>query len=172
MTTNTVKKRRIPNYEPTPTTQFPYKSKAKIDNSKNNPYITELYTDEVLKDNAFENNYIPDNCLKPLRKYYRPHFSPKLNLWMIDLVYYKQNQKPIYLFILNNNTRYQVVYEAKNQTDEEVFRLLNLFLQQYNPQKFPINIKGDGERGFLPLIRYFRVLEKKYPIEFYFKKSK
>jgi hypothetical protein len=45
-------------------------------------------------------------------------------------------------------------------------------LKQYNPQKFPINIKADGERGFLPLVRYFKEKQNNYPIEFYFKKSK
>ena len=70
----------------------------------------------------FENNYIPDKRLKQLKRYYRPHFSPKFNSWMIDLVYYKQNQKPIYLFILNINTRYLIVYEAKDKSADEIYR--------------------------------------------------
>jgi hypothetical protein len=99
MSNNAKKKPRVPAYEPTGSIQYPDKSSVKIKNSKYNPQISELYFDNVLDDNVFENNYIPDKRLKPLKKYYRPHFSPKFNSWIMDLVYCKQTENQfIFLF--------------------------------------------------------------------------
>jgi hypothetical protein len=134
-----------------------------------NKYIGELYNEGALEDNAFEENYISDTRLKPLKKYYRPSFSPKFNSWIIDLVLYKQTEKPIYFFIININTRYLVVYTLKNKTTNEIYATLIEFLKSYNFKNSSIYFCGDGEKGFLPLERKFKERNMSYPIHFFFK---
>jgi hypothetical protein len=83
--------------------------------------------------------------MKPLKKYYPPHFSPHLNSWIIDLVFY-QNSK-IYLFILNENTRFLVVYPIKDKSAEAIYSALMTFMNTH-PSDFPFYFKGDGEPAF------------------------
>jgi hypothetical protein len=122
-------KRNYPQFDLPKRIPFPYKSKVKINKSKRNDYIGELYNEGALEDNAFEEDYISDTRLKPLKKYYRPSFSPKFNSWIIDLVFIKKNQLPIYFFIININTRYLVVYEIKSKSGEEIYDALVDFLK-------------------------------------------
>jgi hypothetical protein len=61
-------KRNYPQFDLPKQIPFPYKSKVKINNSKRNDYIGELYNEGALEDSIFENDYIPDTRLNPLKK--------------------------------------------------------------------------------------------------------
>ncbi|KAA6358049.1 MAG: hypothetical protein EZS28_046424, partial [Streblomastix strix] len=62
----------------------------------------------------------PDYQIKPLSKLNRPYFSPKLGSWEIDLVF-SMNERiiranQIYLFCININTKYLVVFPLRDKS--------------------------------------------------------
>jgi hypothetical protein len=55
----------------------PYKSKIKLRYAAQNPEIR----DNAVGDTA------PDFKVKPLKKYFRPSFSPYTNSWIVDIAF-------------------------------------------------------------------------------------
>ncbi|GHU20247.1 hypothetical protein FACS189472_11260 [Alphaproteobacteria bacterium] len=144
---------------------YPYVSKTKINKAKYNSEINQLFFEQVLKPEEFNKEYVSDVRMKPLTKFYRPSFSPHMNSWIIDIAFYK-NTKP-YLFIINENTRYLVVYVLNNRSAEEIYEcmedFINEFSNKYSKNPFvsktirnPIYIKGDGEKGFASVAEYLK----------------
>jgi hypothetical protein len=78
------------------TISIPHKSKVKLKYARNNPEI---------RDNPPEES-IPDFQMKPLKKYYRPTFSPHTNSWVVDIAFIEGSQTFGYLFFINENTRF------------------------------------------------------------------
>ncbi|KAA6357741.1 MAG: hypothetical protein EZS28_046732 [Streblomastix strix] len=83
-------------------------------------------------------NKIKDYKLKPLKQFYRPYFSKSLGSWEIDIVF---DGKQDYLFCININTKYLVVYEIQNKTSVEILQCLDQLIKQQHVT----NLRSDGE---------------------------
>ena len=97
-----------------------------------------------------------DYQIKPLKKYDRPYFSPVHDSWELDFVF---AQSPTtrtilqeYLFAININTRYLVVFPTRDKSAVTVLNVLKELRK-----RFPVSdIRGDGEAGFNSfLVRQF-----------------
>jgi hypothetical protein len=75
---------------------FPYKSKIKYAYAQTNNATREL----------LENKDPPDFQVKPLKKYFRPTFSPHTNSWEVDLAFNEGSKAIGYMIIINENTRF------------------------------------------------------------------
>ncbi|KAA6375461.1 MAG: hypothetical protein EZS28_029013 [Streblomastix strix] len=90
----------------------------------------------------------PDYQIMPLSKQNRSQFSPKLGSWEIDLVFsmneciIRANQ--IYLFCININTKYLVVFPLRDKSAGQIKNTLQILVKNYHVT----NIRGDGEKGF------------------------
>ncbi|KAA6392385.1 MAG: hypothetical protein EZS28_012087 [Streblomastix strix] len=90
----------------------------------------------------------PDYQIMPLSKLNRPYFSPKLGQLEIDLVFsmdqhiIRANQ--IYLFCININTKYLVVFPLGDKSAGKIKNALQILVKNYHVT----NIRGDGEKGF------------------------
>ncbi|KAA6373154.1 MAG: hypothetical protein EZS28_031319 [Streblomastix strix] len=90
----------------------------------------------------------PDYQTKPLSKLNRPYYSPQFGSWEIDLVFsmdehiIRANQ--IYLFCININTKYLVVFPLRDKSAGQIKNALQILVKNYNVT----NIRGDGEKGF------------------------
>ncbi|KAA6362648.1 MAG: hypothetical protein EZS28_041825 [Streblomastix strix] len=90
----------------------------------------------------------PDYQIKPLSKLNRPYYSPQFGSWEIDLVFsmdehiIRANQ--IYLFCININTKYLVVFPLRDKSAGQIKNALQILVKNYNVT----NIRGDGEKGF------------------------
>ncbi|KAA6391272.1 MAG: hypothetical protein EZS28_013199 [Streblomastix strix] len=95
----------------------------------------------------------PDYQIKPLSKLNRPYFSTKLGLWEIDLVFsmderiFRANQ--IYLFCININTKYLVVFPLRDKSAGQIKNALQILVKNHHVT----NIKSDGEKGFKGIIK-------------------
>jgi hypothetical protein len=125
-------------------------SKVKINKAKSNDVLQPLFRDQLLTYDTYDTAYIPDFRMKPLTKYYRPSFSPYFNSWIIDFVYYDQ----MYLFIINENTRFLIVYPLRNRSAKETNPAIQDFINNHHER--PIHIKGDGDRTFVNTEKTFK----------------
>jgi hypothetical protein len=152
--TKKVSKTRIfPDFTNNENLIYPYVSKIKVNYSKYNPEIQNLYQDNILIPDNNEEEYLQDIRLKPLKKYYRPEFSPHMNSCIIDIVFFKKPKR--YMFIINENTRYLVVYTLPDKSGCEIYECLDKFINEFTKETKQIYIKGDGERGFGKVQRLF-----------------
>jgi hypothetical protein len=143
------KKRVFPKPNKNPI-QYPYVSSVKVKNSVLNDTIQSMYQNKQLIPEEFGKSHIAEVKMKPLTKYYRPHFSPHFNSWVIDLVF--SGTTKIYLFILNENTRFLVVYPIKDKSEQSVYPALMTFINTH-PSDYPFHFKGDGEPSFASTAR-------------------
>jgi hypothetical protein len=104
----------------------------------------------LLVPEEFGKYYIPDVKMKPLTKYYRPHFSTHFNSWVIDLVF--ANKTKLYLFVLNENTRYLVAYPLKDKSEQSVYPALMTFISTH-PNDYAFYFKGGGKPSFASTAR-------------------
>ncbi|KAA6364892.1 MAG: hypothetical protein EZS28_039582 [Streblomastix strix] len=123
--------------------EFPFKSKIKafqkihgIDFDQN-----EFKTDDTVD--------IPDYQVNQLcKKFGRPYFSQNTGSWEIDLVFamnpFIKKASGIYLFCININTKYLVVYPLANKTADQILKALQNLVNRQNVRY----IRGDGEKGF------------------------
>ncbi|KAA6386553.1 MAG: hypothetical protein EZS28_017921 [Streblomastix strix] len=133
--------------------EFPFKSKIKafqkihgIDFDQN-----EFKTDDVVD--------IPDYQVKQLcKKFGRPYFSQNTGSWEIDLVFAMnpsiKKASSVYLFCININTKYLVVYPLVNKTADQILKTLQNLVKHQDVRY----IRGDGEKGFAApqLINFYR----------------
>ncbi|KAA6394934.1 MAG: hypothetical protein EZS28_009540 [Streblomastix strix] len=89
-----------------------------------------------------------DFQVKPLSKLNRPYFSPKLGSWEIDIVFSMYSRviraNQIYLFCININTKYLVVFPLRDKSAGQIKNALQILVKNYHVT----NIRGDGEKGF------------------------
>jgi hypothetical protein len=113
--------------------QFPHVSKIKVRKAELNPVIQSLTENNDLHFQNVNEEHIADKKLKPLTKFQRPSFSPKLNSWMTDLVFYSRTKVniQIYMFIINVNTRFLVVYPIPNRSTTEIFKVLDKYINDF-----------------------------------------
>ncbi|KAA6395105.1 MAG: hypothetical protein EZS28_009372 [Streblomastix strix] len=90
----------------------------------------------------------PDYQIKPLSKLNRPYFSQKLGSWEIDLVFSMDERivraNQIYLFCININTKYLVVFPLRDKSAGQIKNALQILVKNNHVT----NIRGDGEKGF------------------------
>jgi hypothetical protein len=89
---------------------------------------------------------VPDFKVKPLRKLFRPTFSPYHNSWMVDIAFIEGSQTFGYLFFINENTRFLFCWPQIGKTINAIAIGLSQFLSHWGHK--PCRIKGDGEKGF------------------------
>jgi hypothetical protein len=114
----------------------PYKSKIKLRYAAQNPAIR----DNVAAKQA------PDFKVKPLKKYFRPTFSPYTNSWIVDIAFLEGSQTFGYLFFINENTRFVFCWPQIGKTINAISIGFSKFLEHFGHK--PCRIKGDGEMGF------------------------
>jgi hypothetical protein len=118
---------------------YPYKSPIKQAYANTNPIISGLLS----------NDSPPDFQVKPLKKYFRPVFSPHTNAWEADLAFNDGSKQVGYLFIINENTRFVFAWPIYSKDTETLAAGFLAFLNHFGHR--PISIKGDGEKGFQAL---------------------
>jgi hypothetical protein len=102
---------------------------VRIDEIDDYPFKSKLkYFDDDL-----ENNKPPDYKLDTFKRLMRPYFSPTLGSWELDVVYY--------LFCININTKYLVVYKLKSMRNPVIVEAINDLVENY----YVSNLKGDGQ---------------------------
>ncbi|KAA6360694.1 MAG: hypothetical protein EZS28_043779 [Streblomastix strix] len=146
--------------------EFPFKSKIKayqkihgIDFDQNE-FKTDDVVDKIARDLATSlRSLIPDYQVKQLcKKFGRPYFSQNTGSWEIDLVFamnpFIKKASGIYLFCININTKYLVVYPLANKTADQILKALQNLVNHQNVRY----IRGDGEKGFTApqLINFYR----------------
>jgi hypothetical protein len=122
--------RRKPLYKPKTelSTDYPFKSKMRYAEAK-----------------TTNTQFPPDFQLKPLQQLYRPYFSPNLGSWEIDIVVAPnplvKNMNIYYLFCVNINTKYLIVYKVESRDLIHLVPAINKLIKY----KYVSNIRGDGE---------------------------
>lgn len=154
-----------------------YRFRTKKDDLEVNNFTNETFKDDEIKDinkikinNPFisktfrnQNTHEQINKLKDInpklmkKKYARKYFSPYIDSYEADLVFFTTNKdykQLIYLFIININTRYLygIMIPTKDNTD--IIKALNTLLQKININ----NIRFDGESSLnsKELKKYFK----------------
>ena len=100
------------------------------------------------------------------RKLEKPYFSPEPYSWEIDLVFNLLDQGDIYLFCININTKYLVIYKVKSKSANDVLPALEDLRNNFQVN----SIKGDSERSFAA--EETRRFWSHYHIKTYFSKTK
>jgi hypothetical protein len=85
---------------------------------------------------------VQDYRLKPLKAFYRPYFSPHFNTWEIDLVFFAKDK--LYLFAINVNTKFLLVYPIRNKNTYSIIDVLNNMVRVVEIDE----IRGDGEKAW------------------------
>ncbi|KAA6398336.1 MAG: hypothetical protein EZS28_006144 [Streblomastix strix] len=110
---------------------------------------------------------VPDYQIKQLPEQFgRPYFSYYIGSWEIDIAFSMNPElvriNQIYLFCININTKYLVVYPLHDKSQEEIRKALFNLVQHQNMT----HIRGDGEKGFAS--NYLMQFYKAFDIETYF----
>ncbi|KAA6383189.1 MAG: hypothetical protein EZS28_021285 [Streblomastix strix] len=119
--------------------KFPFKSKIKAYEQVHGVKLEDDKKQQV----------IPDYQIKQLpEKFGRPYFSYEFGSWEIDIVFSMNPElvriNQIYLFCININTEYLVVYPLHSKSQEDIEKALQNLVQTQNVT----HIRGDGEKGF------------------------
>jgi hypothetical protein len=110
-------------------------------------YLNSYKTPVKINSTAFpEDEHIRDFKVKPLKKYFRPIFSPHMNSWDVDIGFVEGSRRTGYLFFINENTRFLFAWPSQAKNMEALSEGFSHFLSFFGHQ--PCYIKGDGERGF------------------------
>jgi hypothetical protein len=118
----------------------PYNTKIKKAYALKNPNISDIPDDP---------NVIEDFKIKPLKKFYRPSFSPYTNSWIVDIGFIEGSLTFGYLFFINENTRFLFCWPTIGKSTNAIAIGFNEFLKHFGNR--PCRIKGDGEKGFAAL---------------------
>ncbi|KAA6391753.1 MAG: hypothetical protein EZS28_012720 [Streblomastix strix] len=90
----------------------------------------------------------PDYQIKQLSKLNSPYFSQKLGSCENDLIFslndHNIRANQIYLFCINANTKYLVVFPLRDKSAGQIKNASQILVKKYHV----INIRGDGEKGF------------------------
>ncbi|KAA6366285.1 MAG: hypothetical protein EZS28_038188 [Streblomastix strix] len=135
---------RLPLEKPAQTGQtikFPFKSKIKA--------YEQVHGIKLKQEQKATTISVPDYQIKQLpEKFGRPYFSYEFGSWEIDIVFSMNPQlvriNQIYLFCININTKYLVVYPLHSKSQEDIEKALQNLVQTQNVT----HIRGDGEKGF------------------------
>lgn len=141
------------------TIAYPFKSKV-------DRYIADNDLDESFKQvEQFTNPTIP-NRNKLCKTLMRPYYSPKPGCWEIDHVFNLCKQGDSWMFCINVNTRYLVVYEIPERANDVLTCLQDLMTRVGKITE----IKGDGSSSYVanPL----RAFYDKYKINVRFNDNK
>ena len=91
------------------------------------------------------------------KKYSRKYFSPYVNSYEADLVFFTTNEKLkqiIYLFVININTRYLYAIQLPSKDNIDIIKAFNTLLSKIKIN----NIRFDGESSLnsKQLMKYFK----------------
>ena len=114
----------------------PYKSSIKLKNALFNPLLH----------NIPEKPQVDDFKVKPLKKFFRPIYSPYTNSWEVDLGFIEGSKQIGYLFFINENTRYLYAWPTFAKNMETLADGFLNFLQHFGNRS--CRLKGDGEKAF------------------------
>jgi hypothetical protein len=123
-------------FNPVPQLPYPFKSKIKQKYALLNPVLQDIPKEETVED--FK--------VKPLKKYFRPTFSPHPNSWIVDIGFIVGSKTYGYLFFINENTRFLFAYPTYGKSMKAVAPGFREFLNHFGGTE--VRIKGDGEGSF------------------------
>ena len=112
---------------------MPYPFKSKIEEYKTR--VPDVLYKAIPKDPKVKSR---------VRKLEKPYYSPYPHSWEIDLVFNLLEQGDVYLFCININTKYLVVYKIESKKASDVMNALDDLIKLF-PVKY---IRGDGEKAF------------------------
>jgi hypothetical protein len=121
------------------------------------PFVTKLYRTIRNEDGEDEDKltkfHILDKKLPPLKKYFRPYFSPRHGSWEIDYMYSgtftfgNDIYFRFYLVCININTKYAVVFPMnKNEHYDTKFSLS--CIKELQRKALVTNIRADDDPSF------------------------
>ena len=129
-------------------------SKIKIDN----PFTSKTTTlNNINKFTVYDRRSKDVNPKLMKKKYSRKYFSPYLNSYEADLVFFTTNEKLkqiIYLFVININTRYLYAIQLPSKDNTDIIKVFNTLLSKIKIN----NLRFDGESSLnsKQLIKYFK----------------
>ena len=151
-----------------------YRFRTKKDNLEINNFTDETFKDDEIKDinkikidNPFKSKtFINKNTINKFKdvnpklmkkKYSRRYFSPFIDSYEADLVFFTTNKdykQLIYLFVININTRYLYAVMIPTKENIDIIKALNTITQKTNIN----NIRFDGESSLNSneLKKYFK----------------
>ena len=115
------------------TIAYPFKSKVKSYTKANSRHV--------------HYNYIPTLHIPDEKQFHRPYYSNEPGGWEIDLAFKICNSNDIWLFCININTRYLVVYSIPDKSSNNIINRMTELIQNYDVR----SVRGDGEKGFKSL---------------------
>jgi hypothetical protein len=118
----------------------PYKTPVKKSYALLNPAISDVPDDP---------NVVEDFQIKPLKKFYRPTFSPYTNSWIVDIAFIERSLSFGYLIFINENTKFLFCWPTLGKSTNALALGFREFLKHFGNR--PCRIKGDGEKGFAAL---------------------
>ena len=117
-------------------------------------------------DTPYEDIPVDPKVKSKTRKLEKPYFSPEPHSWEVDLVFNLLEQGDVYLFCININTKYLVVYKVESKRAADVLPSLIDLRNRFEVK----SIKGDGERSFAA--EDTKRFWSHYHIKTYFSKTK
>jgi hypothetical protein len=161
------KKKKVENVvERVPVNVLEYPWKTKVDKFQKRVDSGKVKFDVNIDLERIRNDV--DFKAKPLKKKYsRPSFAIEPYSWEIDLLI-GSGKDATYLIAINQNTRYVYAIPVSSKSKEPIRNAIDVLVSsERGVFDHPVRaIRGDGEKGFIPLNRYFP------DIKFMFKSSK
>ena len=149
---------RLPSSKPTKTPSKPGKpdKQPRVDSrpvvSKDAiPYPFKSKLRQYKKDHPdAEYMEVPEQPKVQYRLLHRPYFSSTIGAWEIDHCFDMLEEGDAWLFCVNVNTRYLVVYRCPNhkghkENADETYPQLKKFIEKYKPK----SIRGDGSNAYV-----------------------
>ena len=149
--------------------KFLRQNRITVDNDDIMPYPFKSKVKEYKKrfpDTPYQDIPVDPKVESRTRKLEKPYFSPEPHSWEIDLVFNLLEQGDIYLFCININTKFLVVYRVKSKSANDVLPALEDLRNNFEVK----SVKGDGERSFAA--EDTREFWQHYHIKTYFSKTK
>ena len=107
--------------------KFLRQNRITVDNDDIIPYPLKSKVKEYKKrfpDTPYQDIPVDPKVESRTRKLEKPYFSPEPHSWEIDLVFNLLEQGDVYLFCININTKYLVVYRVKSKSANDVLPAL------------------------------------------------
>lgn len=144
-----INKGKNPKQNRKPPGKKPDKRQTITDNSLPYPFKSKLKQYQKEHPNV-QYVEIPEQPKVNYKELYRPYFSRELGAWEIDHCFDMLEKGDAWLFCVNVNTRYLVVYKCKfhkghKENARETLDQLKLFVKDYEPK----SIRGDGSSAYV-----------------------
>lgn len=121
----------------------------------NNPFVSKIFGNQNTYEQINKFRYMNPKLMK--KKYSRKYFSPFINSYEADFVFFTTNKdykQLIYLFVININTRYLYAIMIPTKDNIDIIKALNTLLQKINIDS--IRFDGESSLNSKELKKYFK----------------